>query len=70
MYEKITAGLRGDANVDNEVDSADATAVLRHVAKLDILEGQGLENADADLNGIVDSADATSILRFVAGLGW
>ncbi len=72
IYEKIDVEniVRGDADENGEVESADATKVLRYVAKLETLEGTAFKNADADENGDVDSADATSILRFVAKLGW
>ena len=72
MYDEIGGNttVRGDANVDGIVDSADATTVLRYVAQLENLEGVAMKNADANEDTIVDSADATSILRFVAQLGW
>ncbi len=59
--------LYGDVNCDDFIDSADATAILRVVAKLDEFE---VDEDIADLNhdGIVDSADATKILRVVAKL--
>ena len=66
LYE--ATGLLGDANLDGAVDSADATAVLRHVAQLDKLEGVAFANADVSKNGNVESDDATLILRFVANL--
>ena len=66
----ITAiyALRGDANIDNVIDSADATVILRHVAKLDILSGGKELAADMNADKIIDSSDATLVLRFVAGL--
>ncbi len=70
VYGGSGSALRGDADVNNIVDTADATAVLRHVARLQNLTEQGMKNGDADLNGHVDSADATAILRFVAFGVW
>ena len=72
LYEKIDLSdeiLLGDANEDSEVDSADATTVLRFVAQLEDLSDSAKLNADTNEDNEVDSADATSILRFVAGLG-
>ncbi len=72
IYEKIevSTSLRGDADLNEKVEAADATVVLRYVADLETLNDQQMKNGDANLDGGVDSADATSILRFVAGLGW
>ncbi len=71
IYEEIETPLDyilGDVNKDGIVDSADATAVLRYVAKLDEFDEIQLLAGDVNKDGVVDSADATIILRVVAKL--
>ena len=58
----------GDADLNSVIEAADATVVLRYVAKLDELSGTQLKASDINEDNIVDSADATKILRVVAGL--
>lgn len=64
----VAAGLVGDANNDGQVNTGDATAVLKHAAGMIVLEGQGLANADANKDGQVNTGDATMILRHAAGM--
>lgn len=66
--KKDTAGLLGDVNLDEVIDAADALAVLKHAAALEILEGQPLENADVNFDEIIDASDALDILKKAAGL--
>ncbi|MCL2514051.1 MAG: dockerin type I domain-containing protein [Oscillospiraceae bacterium] len=42
--------------------------MLRHVAKLQILECEALKAADVNGDGEVDAADSRLVLRFVAKL--
>ncbi len=58
----------GDVDLNDEIEAADATVILRFVAKLDELDAQQKINADANEDNIIDSSDATKILRIVAGL--
>ncbi|MCL2672468.1 MAG: dockerin type I domain-containing protein [Clostridiales bacterium] len=61
--------LRGDANEDGDVDSADAAAILRHLAGLATLTEQGLLNAKlTNDEEPVSAADAALLLRFLANL--
>ena len=62
------APLSGDADLDGRVTAADASAILRHVVKLETLEGQALINADVNLDGQVTSADAVLIVRALVGM--
>ncbi|MEG1559806.1 MAG: dockerin type I repeat-containing protein [Clostridia bacterium] len=64
---KNSVGIRGDANGDGTVNSGDASAILRFLAKLDVIEGQNLINADYNQDGNVNSGDASGILLFLAG---
>jgi hypothetical protein len=61
------AGVVGDANCSETVDSIDAALILQLSAAL--LEELACEG-DADVNGDgrVDSLDALLVLQFVAGL--
>lgn len=58
----------GDVNADTVIDAADALAVLKHAAKLEMLEGDALAAANVDANEVVDSSDALQILKYAAGL--
>lgn len=60
--------MEGDANCDGTVNAKDATAVLKHVVQLELLEGEGLANADANNDGVINAKDATQILKMVVGL--
>lgn len=58
----------GDVTGDKVVDSSDASAILRHLVRLQVLSEDALANGDVNLNGSVDSADASCILRYVVKL--
>lgn len=60
--------LRGDANLDGYVTSADARLILRFTAKLDKLTGHSLLTGDVNDDGKVNSVDARLVLRHVARL--
>lgn len=60
--------LRGDADLNGYVTSADARLVLRYVAKLDKITGNSLLTADVNDDGRITSVDARLILRAVARL--
>ncbi|MCL2512728.1 MAG: dockerin type I repeat-containing protein [Oscillospiraceae bacterium] len=66
--ESFTTIVRGDTSGSGVIDASDARAVLRHVAKLDKLEGAYLEAADLDGGGELSAASARMILRHAAGL--
>ena len=57
----------GDANCDASLTSADALAVLRHVAALGP-DAPCLPDADLDCDGDSDAVDALNILRLIAAL--
>ena len=58
----------GDIDADGEITASDARLILRHVAKLQILEGDALTAADVNGDGVVDASDARLVLRYVAKL--
>ena len=63
----LTPALAGDADCDASLTSADALAVLRHVATLGP-DAPCLPNADLDCDGDTDAVDALNILRLIAAL--
>ncbi len=62
------SGIQGDANCDHVVDSTDALAGLRYVAKLDPQANCLLTAGDINCSDGLDSIDALEILRYVAHL--
>lgn len=56
----------GDANGDGRVDVRDVTAIQRHIADNETLNGVDLANADVDGDGEVTIADATRLQRYLA----
>lgn len=67
----ILAGeMKGDANGDGKITTADATAILKHVVaaegSADKLTGTKLANADCDGVAGITSADAAWVLKKVA----
>jgi len=64
--------IRGDLDLDGDVDAEDLTALARHVGGIELAEGQALRNADVDGSGGVDANDLTTHARYVGGIitGW
>lgn len=56
----------GNANGDEYVSINDVTAIQRHVADLEFLDGIYLYAADINRDGVVDITDATELQRFLA----
>lgn len=56
--------LIGDVDLNGDIDLMDATGVVKHSAKLVLLEGDALLAADADQNNDVDLMDATCIVKY------
>ena len=56
----------GDTDGDGHVNINDVTAIQRHLAELESLEGINLYAADANQDGFVDISDATAIQMFIA----
>ena len=64
--------LRGDANLNGNVNLLDATLTARHVVggAASKLTGNALLAADANLNGNVNLFDATLIAKYVVNKTW
>ena len=58
----------GDADMDREITIKDATAIQKHLALIEVLEGKALSLADYDEDGVVTIKDATEIQKFIAGI--
>ena len=58
--------LKGDLDLDGDVDASDLTLLARHVGRIETLTGQALLNADVNGDGNVDSEDLTMHARYVA----
>ncbi len=58
----------GDASLDKEVNTYDASLILRYVAKLEEFTDVQLLASDVNRDGIIDASDATKILRYLAEL--
>lgn len=58
----------GDVNNDGSIDANDALSVLKHVAKLKILEDNALIAANVNNDGIITANDALEILKYAARL--
>ncbi|MBQ8001250.1 MAG: dockerin type I repeat-containing protein [Ruminococcus sp.] len=58
----------GDVNLDNDINIKDATAIQKHIAKLEVLTGESALLADYDEDGVITIKDATAIQKKIAGL--
>lgn len=67
-FEQKATGLLGDVNLDGLVNSDDLTLLARHIAGIDTVDGQALENADVNGDGLVNSDDMTDHARYIAGI--
>ncbi len=59
----------GDANLDGRVDTADITAIKKHLKKTAVLSDNAIScaNADRDENGSVSTSDITAIKSHLKG---
>lgn len=65
---EVVDASKGDVNQDGEINIKDATAIQKHVAALEVLEGDGLAAADYDNDEVITIKDATAIQKKIAGL--
>ena len=62
-------GMKGDVDVDGDVDANDVTALLRHVGGIEsITNATGLANGEVDGDGELTASDVTTLLRHVSGV--
>lgn len=58
--------LLGDVNDDTNINATDALMVLKHAAKIEILEGDALFAGDVTDDSKLDATDALDILKYAA----
>lgn len=61
-------GALGDADADDEVNIKDATAIQKHIAKLNLISDMYTILADVDKDDDITIKDATAIQKHIAGL--
>ena len=61
----VVRGLKGDVNLDGEVDIYDAMRLFKHVNEEITLEGQALANGEVNGDGEIDIYDAMRLFKFV-----
>ncbi len=66
--ESTTDFIRGDANMDDDVNIKDATYIQKAVAGLETMSLIECLAGDADTMGDINIKDATAIQKFVAGI--
>ena len=62
-------GLRGDVNMDNEVNIRDVTALINYLLSRDAT-GISLENANCNLDGEVNITDVTVLINYLLSKTW
>ena len=66
LYVLLDGVKLGDANGDGYANINDVTAIQRHAAELEVLEGIRLHASDVNGDGYVSVDDATELQRFLA----
>lgn len=67
--DPLAGFMKGDVNVDGEIDANDLTALARHIAGIEILTNPvALDNADIDSNNDISAEDLTKLARHIAGI--
>ncbi len=59
---------KGDANMDGDINIKDATAIQKHIARLEELSIEGMILAEYDGDTQITIKDATAIQKFIAGI--
>lgn len=66
--DKVNTEIKGDVNYDETVSISDATLIQKHLAKMETLDYDKLENADYNGDGTVDIKDTTAIQKRLANI--
>ena len=58
--------MKGDLDLDGDVDAADLTLLARHLGRIELLtDSTALDNADVNSDGAIDSYDLTKHARYI-----
>jgi len=67
LYKDKTP-LLGDVNLDGNVNIRDATAIQKHLANIETIEGLGKPASDYNQDGKITIQDATAIQKKIANI--
>lgn len=68
IYGTEYKGAAGDLNIDKKISARDALLILKHVAKMEVLNEEIALYADVNGDDIADTGDALDVLKYTAGL--
>ena len=63
---EYTSYLLGDADLNGVIDVKDVTEMQRHIAEMNLLEGNGLSAADVNGDNKISVDDVTALQRYIA----
>ena len=67
-FGMTASALKGDTNLDDDINVSDLTMVAAHVKGIKALQGAALEQADANGDGDVNVTDVTLVAAHVKGI--
>ncbi len=67
-FADLSKILTGDVNCDGDINIKDATAIQKHLAKINVFSDTVKALADYDTDGEITIKDATAIQKFIAGI--
>ena len=67
-FADLSKILTGDVNCDGDINIKDATAIQKHIAKINVFSDTVKTLADYDTDGEITIKDATAIQKFIAGI--
>jgi len=62
--------VAGDANVDGSVNALDLVAVVNDILEIQVLSGQGRENADRNDDGVISVLDLVRVVNLILDPGF